>query len=297
MNRSGRVMIAVCLMAVCLCTASVAQTVEAKSDSTPAVYSVLLKDGSDVIGTIERETADTLVIHTPSGAVMSVPRAQVKKMERLSGTVVQGEYLRKDPNRARLLFAPTARPLYSGQGYVAFYEIFFSYLAVGVVDFFSVGGGMTLFPGASSQLFYVTPKFAVSLADEAFSVGAGAIYTNIFGENYEGSGIVYGLGTGGSDRAALTLGLGYGFHGGEVAEKPILVVGGELRASNSFKVLTENWFPIGSETSLLSFGFRFFGPHLAADLGFIYPLYKGRGISGGWPFIPWLGFAYNFGGN
>jgi hypothetical protein len=38
------------------------------------------------------------------------------------------------------------------------------------------------------------------------------------------------------------------------------------------------------------FGIRFFEEKLAADLGFIY-------ISGaeGFPFLPWLGFTYNFG--
>jgi len=37
---------------------------------------------------------------------------------------------------------------------------------------------------------------------------------------------------------------------------------------------------------------RFFGEDLAADLGFIYP--AGSKITG-FPFIPWLGFVYNFG--
>jgi hypothetical protein len=43
-------------------------------------------------------------------------------------------------------------------------------------------------------------------------------------------------------------------------------------------------------------GLRFFGDHLAADIGFIYPLHDGKGISRGFPLIPWIEFAYNFGG-
>ena len=43
-------------------------------------------------------------------------------------------------------------------------------------------------------------------------------------------------------------------------------------------------------------GFRRFVNSLAADPGFIYPLHEGKGISSGLPLIPWIGFAYNFGG-
>jgi hypothetical protein len=103
------------------------------------------------------------------------------------------------------------------------------------------------------------------------------------------------MGTYGTSRARLTLGLGYGYSEGEFSNNPVVLVGGEVQVSNSFKLITENWFPIGSDVSLLSFGFRFFGDNLAADLGFFYQMENGSGISEGFPFIPWLGFAYNFG--
>ena len=117
------------------------------------------------------------------------------------------------------------------------------------------------------------------------------LYINATGTDFLGIGIVYGVGTYGSHDAALTAGLGWGFAEGEVSNKPVLMLGGELRVSNSVKLLTENWFPPGTDIFLYSFGIRFFGESLAADLGFI-------GSSKGWggfPFIPWLGFAYNFG--
>lgn len=292
---------AVFALTLCVCWTPLSHAATSEDDSTRAasphpVYSIALRDGSDIIGMIVHESADTLVVKTPSGIVMVIPRAEVKKLERLSGSIVQGEYLRRDPNNSRLMFAPTARPLKAGQGYVAFYEIFFSYIGVGIVDFFSVGGGMTLFPGATDQLYYVVPKLAFPLADETVSLGVGAIYTNLFANDFEGAGIVYGIGTAGTDKAAITLGLGYGFHGSDIAEHPVLVLGGEAQLSNSAKLITENWFPVGSDVSILSFGVRFFGDKLAADIGFMYPLRKGSGISNGFPFLPWLGFAYNFGG-
>ena len=54
-------------------------------------------------------------------------------------------------------------------------------------------------------------------------------------------------------------------------------------------------FEILVSVLILSFGIRFFGERLSADLGFFYPMSEGEGISEGFPFIPWLGFAYNFG--
>jgi hypothetical protein len=105
-------------------------------------------------------------------------------------------------------------------------------------------------------------------------------------------GIYYGVGTYGSTNVSITAGLGWGYYGSDVANKPVVLIGGEVRASNSIKFITENWFLPNSNVNILSFGVRFFGEKLAADLGFIYPV--GSGITG-FPFIPWLGFAYNFG--
>jgi hypothetical protein len=73
----------------------------------------------------------------------------------------------------------------------------------------------------------------------------------------------------------------------------VLLAGGEAHLSNSVALITENWFPLGSDVQLLSFGLRFFGDHLSADLGFWYPLTR-EGTEG-FPFLPWLGFCYNFG--
>ena len=111
----------------------------------------------------------------------------------------------------------------------------------------------------------------------------------------EGLGIVYGATTYGTPRAALTVGLGYGYVGGEFSDNPVLLIGGEAQAGNSIKFISENWFPIGSDVSLLSLGIRAFGDNLAVDFGFFYPLYRGSGIPSGFPLIPWLGMIYNFG--
>jgi hypothetical protein len=264
-------------------------------DTTAQVYRITLKDGSAMVGTIASSTPDSVFFQTGTGIAMALPRRMVTKIEKLHGTIVGGEYQRVDPNGSRLILGPTARPLDRGTGYFAAYEIFFTYLSVGVADFLSLGGGMTLVPGASGQVFYLAPKLAMATKDGMYSGAVGALYMNTTTGTGDGVGIVYGIGTYGTPRAGLTFGLGYGYAAGEFADKPVVVIGGEVQAGNSFKLITENWFPIDSDVSILSFGFRFFGDNLAADLGFFYPMNKGSGISEGFPFIPWLGFAYNFG--
>ena len=88
---------------------------------------------------------------------------------------------------------------------------------------------------------------------------------------------------------AVTLGIGWGYENWEPSDKPFILLGGEVQVSNSFKFITENW--ILPETAILSAGIRFFGDNLAADFAFLRPLDEEMD---GFPFIPWIGFVYNF---
>jgi hypothetical protein len=250
-----------------------------------------LTDGSELIGTVVGEDSVSIFFKTVGHIPMTIPRNQVRTIEQLSGQIIGGAYVRPDPNQTRLLFAPTARPLKSGQGYFSAYQIFFPFLAFGIADFLTLAGGMSLIPGTEGQLLYIAPK-VTPIQSGNLSAAAGVLYITATSGGTDGVGIIYGVGTYGTQNSSLTGGLGWGFYGDDIADKPILMVGGELRASNSVKFITENWIPPDADIALLSIGIRFFGESLAADIGLIYP--AGSEISG-FPFIPWLGFAYNFG--
>lgn len=266
----------------------------ARQDSTATeVYKLDLNDGSTLIGKIVAEDENSLQFKTLTGVEMTISKDQVKKLEIISGAMVEGKFMRRDPNRTRMLFAPTARPLKAGHGYFSIYEILFPFVAVGITDFISLAGGMTLFPGASSQLFYIAPKIT-PIHLEKFDLAAGVLYI-ILPEVSDGvgnAGIVYGVTTYGTERASLTVGLGWGFSGSDISNKPIPVIGGDLRLSDKTKLITENWLIPNSDFSLVSLGIRFFGENLAADFGLVFP--AGTDTEG-FPFLPWVGFAYNFG--
>lgn len=254
------------------------------------VHRIELKDGSVVIGTILSEDSESVKFRTLSNIEMVIQRDQILEMEIISDKIVKGELWIKDPNRTRLLFAPTGRALNAGQGYFSTYEIFFPFFAYGVTDFFSIAGGMTLIPGAEEQLLYFAPKIT-PLQTKYFNLAAGALFIKVPDEE-EGAGIVYGVSTYGKEDLAVTLGIGFGFSGGDFASNTIITVGGEVQISKSMKLITENWIIPNNDVHLISLGVRFFGKSLAADLGLIYPA---GSEPNGFPFIPWVGFAYNFG--
>jgi hypothetical protein len=77
----------------------------------------------------------------------------------------------------------------------------------------------------------------------------------------------------------------------ELSDDPSLVIGGEVQLSNSIKLITENWFPPKMDGGLVSFGIRFFGESIAGDFGLMRST---NSSSSGFPFLPWVGFVYNF---
>ncbi len=247
-----------------------------------------LTDGSTIVGDILEEDENTIIIRTLSNLEIKVPKESIIEREIIKGQIKEGEFWNSDPNKTRMFFAPTGKSLKSGEGYFAVYEIFFPFIAVGVTDWFTLAGGISLLPGSDKQVFYFAPKIT-PLQITNFDASLGILYLAIPDE--QGAGIGYAVATYGSEKASLTLGLGFGFSGEDFADKPIIVLGGELRVSKSIKLLSENWFVLSGDFNLLSFGLRFFGENLAADFGLIFPT---EGGGDGFPFLPWLGFAYNF---
>ena len=122
----------------------------------------------------------------------------------------------------------------------------------------------------------------------------GLQYANFFGGGSDGAGIVYGATTLGSPFTSVTIGAGWGFSGEDFSDKPVILAGFEGQVSGSVKFILENWIPLTGNTSVHGFGIRLFGDELAADFALVY--IRSEEETPGFPFIPWLGFVYNFGG-
>lgn len=234
------------------------------------LHELVLRDGSRLYGSIEREDATEVVFRTQAGTLVTAQRAEIASLRAVSGTIIEGEFLRRDPNSSRLIFGPTGRAIEKGQVYLGVYEFLMPFVQIGVTDRFSIGGGTPLIFGFDDDWerpFWITPKLQVYKGDRAsFSVGA----FHAFDTRHSGGGIAYGVGTFGSDNGSVTAGAGVGYAGVDDATG-VFMLGAEKRLHRNVKWITENYLWSGGY-GVTSGGFRFFGERLSADLALAIPI-------------------------
>lgn len=265
------------------------QVSEASRDT---VWVVTLTDGSTLYGQITESTDEQIVLMTEAGARFEIQRAQIEEIRPLVGRIVRGQVWPEDGNRTRLFFGPTGRALHSREGYIGLYELFFSFVAVGVGDRLVLAGGTPVLPGVIGEVFYLAPKVTLINAPR-FQLAAGALSFFLTDDIDEGSaGIVYGVGTFGGTDNAVTLGAGWGFaltsDESAVSDEPVLMLGLEQRASRGVKLMSENYYVDGN--ALVSGGVRLLGQRFSADIG----LGAGLGEGDAGCCLPILTAAYRF---
>jgi len=259
------------------------------------VQIITTHDKSTMMGRILEIREKEILFKSEFGMTM-IPIEKILSIEIIPiSSIREGEYWFPNPNATRLFFAPTARMLQKGDGYFADYYLFFPAFAYGITDNITIGGGMSLIPGGDldEQIFYFTPKVGLAAAKK-FDIGIGALIIKIpdFDDEEESPlvGLLYGVGTYGSSNSSLTIGLGYGFVDDKVADKPMVVIGGEHRISRRLALVTENWILPGVDNPMISYGMRFFGEKMSVDLALLNTLGKEAFLPG----IPYVDFVFNF---
>ncbi len=256
------------------------------------IQMITTMDGSTLIGRIIDIMDDMILFQTEMGNI-SLKISRIKKIDEVPAKSIRGgSYWFPNPNYTRLYFAPTGRMLEKGKGYFSDYYIFFPGIAYGLTDWLTIGGGFSIFPGVNmnDQLFFITPKIGLIQSDD-INLAAGALIIKIPDEDDFGTfGILYGVGTYGSADRSISIGLGYGFASGDVANEPVFMIGVENRFARRVAFVSENWIFPGVDNPLISYGLRFFGESMSFDLGFFNVL----GEDALFPGIPWVDFVYNF---
>ena len=102
--------------------------------------------------------------------------------------------------------------------------------------------------------------------------------------------VLYGTGTWGTTDRSLTCGIGYGMVDGKIADKPMIVLGGEKRLTRRMAFVTENWIIPGVDNALISYGIRFLTEKFTTD----FALLNTTGKDAIFPGIPYIDFVYNF---
>lgn len=233
---------------------------------------VRLRDGSVLVGRIERESDTQVVLITRSGARVEIPRGEIVSMRAVQARP-DGTVWADDANGSRLFFTSTGRPLPKGAGYVSSYWLFFPFVGYGVTDWLTIAGGTPIVPGLFGEAFYIAPKITVYNRGK-LAISGGTLSFFVTDAIEEGNaGILYGVGTYGSSDNAITLGAGWFYAQtdgySDTSNEPVFMIGGERRISPRVKLVTENWLAVNPGVSgLISGGFRFIGDRLSADLGF-----------------------------
>ena len=270
-------------------------------DDPALVYAVTLTNATTLIGRITLVSADSVRV-VSAAMTATVARREVRSVRAYPATALHdGVLWPENPHATRLLFAPTAIPLRRGEGYFADFWIFFASAAVGVTDRFTMGAGMSLFPSDdfTDNLFYALPKYTV-VSQPRLKVALGALMASVpWSSNDDGGrrrqslGILYGVATTGSPESNLTLGAGWGYVGGTLANKPVITVGGQHRATKRLALISENWFiPFDNGGGgFVSYGVRMLGEKIAVDLALGSPVGTDTFY---FPGIPLLGFAFKF---
>lgn len=294
--------LAVACLGVAIARPAAAQRISIDSirmNDTTVVHSLALTDGSRIVGRITSVTADSVRIASTVASV-TVARSTIKQVSQHPASALRnGELWAENPHATRLIFAPTAIPLRKGEGYFSDFWVFLISSAVGVTDRFTIGGGMSLLPGIDidENIFFLLPKYTV-VSQPKFKLAVGALAAHVgFGSNDNGLstndrslGVLYGVATTGSRESNFSLGLGWGYVGGTLSDRPVVTLGGQHRISRRVALISENWIlPFDDTDGVVSFGLRFIGEKIAVDLALATPLKDAI-----FPGVPLLGFTIKY---
>jgi hypothetical protein len=288
------------VLAVALATVAVPRTVPAQDPAirdtatgdTTRAYVLRTRDGSLFVGRLIRATMDS-VYFISSGGPITVPRSNVLELRQVGrGAMRQGVYWAPNPNDTRLFIAPTGRMLAQGEGYFSDTYLFLLLFAGGLSPNFTLGAGLSILPSDdffSNNIYYITPKVGL-VRSPNLNIAAGAFVGFAGWDDDIGSfGIIYGVATFGSPDGHFTIGSGLGYGGGDLADRPIVMLGGEKRISRRTSFVTENYLLPGESNAAISYGLRFFGEKLSVDFAFWNAF--GTDAEPIFPGIPYLAFA------
>ncbi|MEI7421717.1 MAG: hypothetical protein WCK18_06470 [Prolixibacteraceae bacterium] len=268
----------------------------AQQKSEPKKFGIETKNGNNYVGKIISSDSVKVVFKSDQLGEITLNQADIKKIISLGAITENGDQNNSANLQAtRYFFSPNGYGLKKGEGYYQNIWVMFNSFAIGLTDYFSVGGGtvpLFLFDGTPTPV-WVTAKFSIPVSKDKFNLAAGVLAGSVLGESGTGFGIFYGIATLGSRDANLSLGVGYAFAGGEISNSPMLNLNGMLRVSPRFYLLSENYlFPTSSKsTLLLSFGARSLIRNVGLDYGLFIPFVPESALIAG----PWLGITIPFG--
>ncbi|MEM8967653.1 MAG: hypothetical protein AAGE93_14635 [Bacteroidota bacterium] len=265
------------------------------SDSVQ-LWLVQTTDGNEYVGEIIEQTGNQVRLLTRNLGEITIKNSDIKSME----TVIPERFLtrqsaRRGPYSTRYFIAPSGYNLARGEGYYQNTWVLFNQARVGLTDHISVGFGLVplfLFAGAPTPI-WIAPKVSIPISPDRVNLGIGGLIGTVLGESSTAFGTVYGVGTFGSRNKNLSVGLGYGFAGGELSNTPLVTISGTAPLGKRSFFLSENYIVSeGSETVVIaSLGARTVTRTVSFDYGLFLPLVNSDVFFA----LPWLSITVPFG--
>lgn len=266
------------------------------AENDTSIFRIETRDGNEFVGQIISEDSARIIVLTENLGEISIRKKEIKSREKVNIQQIRdGKVWFPNPQSTRYFWSPNGYGLRKGEGYYQNIWVLWNQFAYGVTDNLSVGGGIIplfLFGGAPTPVFF-SPKFSFPVEKNKFNIGAGALVGTVLGESGSSFGILYGLTTFGTPDNNVSLGMGYGFAGGEWASSPIINLNGMFRLSDRWYIITENFYvnTDGEGFGLLTFGGRWIIKKAALDFGLVVPVQPDISFIA----VPWLGFTVPFG--
>ena len=134
-------------------------------------YYIQTTDGNTYRGQILAQDSLEVLFNLERFGEHRFLKTEIKKLQVLEKEKLVGEeYWMDNPQATRYFFSPNAYGLKKGEGYYQNVWVLVNSFAVGVTDYFSIGGGVVplfLFAGSPTPV-WITPKFSVPVVKEKF---------------------------------------------------------------------------------------------------------------------------------
>jgi hypothetical protein len=257
------------------------------------LHKIETNDGNTYVGVILSETGDSLTVKTEKLGILHLAKSDIISYKKLQSVAkIKGRYWLPNPQSSRYFWAPNGYGLKKGEAYYQNIWVLYNQLSVGLTDYFSIGGGVVplfLFPEGVTPV-WIVPKFSIPIVKEKVNLGTGAFLGTVIGEDTGIFGLLYGTSTFGSRDKNMSIGVAYGFAGGEWMGRPIVNLSTMVRIGPKGYFISENYFlPIADQfAGVISLG----GRSIIRTIGLDYSLWIPIGADiGGFFAAPFIGIS------
>lgn len=260
-------------------------------------FHIETKDGNEFFGKIVSQDEEKIRLKTEKLGEITIQRKEILRILPVNANrIIRGKYWFDNPQSARYFWSPNGYGLKKGEAYFQNVWVLFNQVSVGVTNNFSIGAGLVpifLFSGSPTPV-WITPKFSIPLSGDKVNIGVGALLGTVVGQSHSDFGLVYGITTFGTKDKNVSLGLGYGYAGGQWGNTPTVSLGTMLRISSRSYIISENYYIDTGRDFLImtSLGGRWVISRVGLDYGMILPV---TGNKENLFVIPWLGVTVPFG--